>query len=91
MRLILFFEAIFMFVALAIANSPTVISYLAFSASNYDKLGAYSSTVSWVIGIDKYATTYEIGCMKSAAECGYPHSISMIQGPNTWAYWVWHE
>ncbi|KAJ5901631.1 hypothetical protein N7495_002159 [Penicillium taxi] len=58
MRVISLFTTLFVALATA-ADSTTVISYFAASFENYSRLGAYTSTIARVIGIDKYATTYE--------------------------------
>ncbi|KAJ5901672.1 hypothetical protein N7495_002200 [Penicillium taxi] len=85
MRMILSF--ISALVALAAADSTTVISYLAPANTANVNLGAYTSTAARVIGIDKYATTYELGCAKGAKKCALPHPLTMVQGPNTFAHW----
>lgn len=41
-----------------------------------------------VIAVDSTATTYLFGCPKGedSDKCGYPTSLTVTQGPSTWAY-----
>ncbi|CAG8890938.1 unnamed protein product [Penicillium egyptiacum] len=73
-------------VALAAADEPgtTTISYFGDNDSGVN-IGAYSSTAARVVGIDKYATTYEIACMEGAAKCALNHPATMIQGDTTFS------
>ncbi|CAG7935072.1 unnamed protein product [Penicillium nalgiovense] len=72
--------------ALAAANEPgtTTISFFGDNDSGVN-IGAYSSTAARVVGIDKYATTYEIGCMEGADKCALNHPATMIQGDTTFS------
>ncbi|CAP99304.1 hypothetical protein E8E15_010215 [Penicillium rubens] len=72
--------------ALAAANEPdtTTISFFGDDDSGVN-IGAYSSTAGRVVGIDKYATTYEIGCMEGADKCALNHPATMVQGDTTFS------
>lgn len=75
-------------VALAAAAEPstTTISYFAIdNDSGGADLGAYSSTAGRVIGIDKYATTYEIACLSGASKCALKNPATLIQGDATYS------
>ncbi|KAJ5968795.1 hypothetical protein N7501_005043 [Penicillium viridicatum] len=75
-------------VALAAAADPstTTISYFAIdNDSGGADLGAYSSTAGRVVGIDKYATTYEIACLPGASKCALQHPATLIQGDATYS------
>ncbi|KAF7525805.1 hypothetical protein PCG10_004555 [Penicillium crustosum] len=74
--------------ALAAAADPstTTISYFAIdNDSGGADLGAYSSTAGRVVGIDKYATTYEIACLPSASKCALKNPATLIQGDATYS------
>ncbi|CAI7613632.1 unnamed protein product [Penicillium viridicatum] len=66
--------------------STTTISYFAIdNDSGGADLGAYSSTAGRVVGIDKYATTYEIACLPGASKCALQHPATLIQGDATYS------
>ncbi|KGO76885.1 hypothetical protein PITC_005120 [Penicillium italicum] len=73
--------------ALAVADEPskTTISYFAVDNESGANFGAYSSTAARVVGIDKYATTYEIACLSGAAKCALNHPATLIQGDATYS------
>ncbi|CAI7676661.1 unnamed protein product [Penicillium palitans] len=74
--------------ALAAAAEPstTTISYFAIdNDSGGADLGAYSSTAGRVVGIDKYATTYEIACLSGASKCALKNPATLIQGDATYS------
>ncbi|KAJ5872387.1 uncharacterized protein N7529_004740 [Penicillium soppii] len=69
-------------------SSTTTISYFGLDSGTNTygaDPGAYTSTAARVIGSDSTATTYEIGCLKGAAKCALPHSVTLIQGPATYS------
>ncbi|KAJ5529701.1 hypothetical protein N7527_003094 [Penicillium freii] len=66
--------------------STTTISYFAIdNDSGGADLGVYSSTAGRVVGIDKYATTYEIACLPGASKCALQHPATLIQGDATYS------
>jgi hypothetical protein len=75
--------------ALAAADSSTTtVSYFGLDANinTYGAdPGAYTSTAASLVGSDSTATTYEIGCLKGAAQCALPHPITLIQGSATYS------
>ncbi|EKV09376.1 TonB box, conserved site [Penicillium digitatum] len=73
--------------ALAVADEPskTTISYFAIDNGSGANIGAYSSTAARLVGIDKYATTYEIACLSGAAKCALHHPATLIQGDTTYS------
>lgn len=73
--------------ALSAAAEPgtTTISYFAIDNDSGADLGAYSSTAGRVVGIDKYATTYEIACLPGASKCALHHPATLIQGDATYS------
>ncbi|CAI7611756.1 unnamed protein product [Penicillium discolor] len=74
--------------ALAAATDPstTTISYFAIdNDSGGADLGVYSSTAGRVVGIDKYATTYEIACLPGASKCALKNPATLIQGDATYS------
>ncbi|KAJ5931718.1 hypothetical protein N7516_006207 [Penicillium verrucosum] len=74
--------------ALAAAAEPgtTTISYFAIDNDSAGAdLGAYTSTAGRVVGIDKYATTYEIACLPGASKCALEHPATLIQGDATYS------
>ncbi|KAJ5542281.1 hypothetical protein N7535_004702 [Penicillium sp. DV-2018c] len=73
--------------ALAAAADPgtTTISYFGIGQEGGANIAAYTSTAARVVGIDKYATTYEITCEKDAKKCAFPAPATLIQGENTYS------
>ncbi|KAJ5501275.1 hypothetical protein PEX2_094730 [Penicillium expansum] len=73
--------------ALGAADEPskTTISYFGVDNDSGANLGAYSSTAARVVGINKYATTYEIACISGAAKCALHHPATLIQGDATYS------
>jgi hypothetical protein len=73
--------------ALAAAADPatTTISYFGIGQEGGANIAAYTSTAARVVGIDKYATTYEITCQKGAKECALVAPATIIQGENTFS------
>ncbi|KAJ5811254.1 hypothetical protein N7447_007475 [Penicillium robsamsonii] len=74
--------------ALAAADEAgtTVINYFGVADPvNGFALGDYTSTVARVVAIGKYATTYEIACLKDASQCGLHHPATIVQGPTTYS------
>ncbi|KAJ5748248.1 uncharacterized protein N7511_009944 [Penicillium nucicola] len=87
MRMNLFLASALAALASAADPSTTTISYFAIeNGLDYASVGDYSSTAARVIGIDKYATTYEVACMKDADKCAIHHPLTMIQGPETFSF-----
>ncbi|KAJ5143863.1 uncharacterized protein N7515_002650 [Penicillium bovifimosum] len=73
--------------ALAAAADPatTTISYFGIGQEGGANIAAYTSTAARVVGIDKYATTYEITCQTDAEKCALPAPATIIQGENTFS------
>ncbi|KAJ5790687.1 uncharacterized protein N7518_007698 [Penicillium psychrosexuale] len=73
--------------ALTAADEPstTTISYFGIDNPYGANIGAYSSTAARVVGIDKYATTYEIACMAGASKCALNRPATLIQGDATYS------
>ncbi|KAJ5963746.1 uncharacterized protein N7479_003622 [Penicillium vulpinum] len=74
--------------ALAAAAEPgtTTISFFGVDQnSNGIDINAYTSTAARVVAIGKYATTYEVACMKGASECALKHPATIVQGPTTYS------
>ncbi|KAJ5294740.1 hypothetical protein PENANT_c014G01699 [Penicillium antarcticum] len=87
MRMNLFLTSALAALASAADPSTTTVSYFAIDAGlDYASLGDYTSTAARVVGIDKYATTYEIACMRGADKCAIHHPLTMVQGPETFSF-----
>jgi hypothetical protein len=87
MRVTLFFASALAALASAAEPSTTTISYFGLENDlSYVNVGDYTSTAARVIGIDKYATTYEIGCMKGADKCAIHQPLTMVQGSTTYSF-----
>ncbi|KAJ5787723.1 hypothetical protein N7457_002713 [Penicillium paradoxum] len=63
----------------------TTVSYLGTENEGGADISQYTSTAARIIGIDKHATTYEIGCLPDAKECAFHVPATLIQGPNTFS------
>ncbi|KAJ5996712.1 hypothetical protein N7522_008372 [Penicillium canescens] len=87
MRMNLFLASALAALATAAEPSTTTVSYFGVEADlPYVNLGSYTSTAARVAGIDKYATTYEIACMKDADKCAIHHPLTLVQGPTTFSF-----
>jgi hypothetical protein len=87
MRMNLFLASALAALATAAEPSTTTVSYFGIEADlPYVNIGSYTSTAARVAGIDKYATTYEIACMKGADKCAIHHPLTLVQGPTTFSF-----
>ncbi|KAJ5375049.1 hypothetical protein N7517_007055 [Penicillium concentricum] len=85
MRVIWFLASTLSVLVAAAEPSTRTISYFAYRNHTDADIGDFTSLAGRIIAIDKYATTYEVACMKSGTGCPLHTPATIVQGDATYS------